>query len=101
MEVAQHMNDPLRLHSRLTELLQKIEAQNEPDATGVAAALIAELDAPNAAAQTATAGAAPIRFSGLHHAVAREIRTGERAIAAGNWAAAAKAIRVAISILPY
>lgn len=94
------MNKVHPLKPRLTDLLRGIEAQDEAESTSLAQALIQELEETKAVAATPGASASPVRFSALHHAVAREIRSGERAIAAGNWMGAAKSVRVAISILP-
>jgi hypothetical protein len=94
------MNKAHPLRPRLGDLLRGIEAQDEPEATAIAQSLIQELEETKAVAATQGTSASPVRFSALYHAVAREVRSGERAIAAGNWMGAAKSVRVAISILP-
>lgn len=94
------MNKAHPLQPRLADLLRGIQAQDEPETTALAQALIQELEETEAVAAGQGAASSPVRFSALYHAVAREVRSGERAIAAGNWMGAAKSVRVAISILP-
>jgi hypothetical protein len=96
------MNSPNSLREPLAQLLQAVEAHDEPQATSRAQALIAELGNPNPPPQAKVGfpGDAPVRFSGLYHAILREVRLGGRHIATGDWAAAARAIRNAIGMLP-
>ncbi len=94
------MNQAHPLRPRLSDLLHGIESQDEPQSTALAQALIQDLDESKPVAGIPETGNSPVRFSALYHAVAREVRSGERAIAAGNWMGAAKSVRVAISILP-
>ena len=96
------MNSPNSLREPLAQLLREIEAHDEPQATSRAQALIAELDSPNPLPQAKVRfpGDAPVRFSGLYHAILREVRLSGRQIATGDWAAAARAIRNAIGMLP-
>jgi|SRR5450755_1600096 hypothetical protein len=95
------MTGPGILRAPLNDLLREIEARNEPQATTRAKALIADLENPNAAQpRVGNPGDAPVRFSGLYHALLREVRAGERHIATGNWTAAASAVRNAIGVLP-
>ena len=94
------MNQAHPLRPRLSDLLRGIEAQDESESTALAQALIQDLDETKPIAPTQGTGNSPVRFSALYHAIAREVRSGERAIAAGNWMGAAKSVRVAISILP-
>ena len=89
-------NNAHPLRPRLAGLLRGIESQDEPEAVALAQALLQDLDESTPVAT----GPGPVRFSALYHAVAREVRSGERAIVAGNWMGAAKSVRVAISILP-
>lgn len=96
------MTGPSTLRAPLNDLLREIEARNEPQATTRVKALIADLENPEATAQARVKnpGDAPVRFSGLYHALLREVRAGERHIATGNWTAAASAVRNAIGVLP-
>lgn len=96
------MNDPNDLRRPLAELLQTIEAQDTDHATAQAKSLACELDQtfapPDPLGREYRPG--PVRFSGLRHAVLREIRAAERHITAGNWSQAAKALHAAIELLP-
>ena len=96
------MISPNGLREPLAQLLREIEAHDEPQAASRAQALIAELDNPNPPPQARIGfpGDAPVRFSGLYHAILREVRLSGRHIATGDWAAAAKAVRNAIGMLP-
>ncbi len=95
------MTSPDRLRQPLADLLTDIESQNQPQAISHAKSLIEELETPASEMQPKISpGDAPVRFSGLYHAMLREIRRGERHIVAGNWSAAAKSVRDAISVLP-
>ena len=96
------MTGPRSLRAPLNDLLREIEAHNEPQATTRAKALIEDLENPNATPppKVGMPGDAPVRFSGLYHALLREVRAGERHIATGNWTAAASAVRNAIGVLP-
>jgi hypothetical protein len=96
------MTGPGSLRTPLADLLRAIEARDEPHASTGAKALIADLENPNATPQPKVGmpGDAPVRFSGLYHALLREVRASERHITTGNWTAAAAAVRNAIGVLP-
>jgi hypothetical protein len=96
------MTDPNDLRRPLAELLQSIEARQTDQAASQARGLAADLEdtipPPDPLGREYRPG--PVRFSGLRHAVLREIRSAERHIADGNWGLAAKALRSALELLP-
>jgi hypothetical protein len=96
------MTDPNTLRQPLTDLLQAIEAQDRERASSRTKELADDLDSSFTGADTRGMEnrPAPVRFSGLCHALVRELRSAERHIASGNWGAAAKALTEAIHLLP-
>jgi hypothetical protein len=96
------MTDPNEIRRPLTELLQSIEAQDKDEAANKARLLATELDQTFAPPDPLGREyrPAPVKFSGLRHALLREVRTAERHIGDGNWPLAAKALRSALQTLP-
>ncbi|HZU27589.1 MAG TPA: hypothetical protein VFA04_18815 [Bryobacteraceae bacterium] len=96
------MTDPNDLRRPLAELLQSIEGRQTDQAASQARALAAEL--ADTFAPPDPLGReyrpAPVRFSGLRHAVLRDIKSAERHITEGNWSLAEKALRSALQLLP-
>ena len=96
------MTDPNSLRQPLAHLLQHIEARDAAQASAHAKALIQDLDKPVSAPDPRGGDHrnVPVPFSGLSQAILREVRSADRHVSAGEWDAAARALREAIGVLP-
>ncbi len=96
------MTDPNELRQPLADLLQVIEVQDREQASSQARQIASNLD--NAVPGPDPLGRefrpATVKFSGLCHALLRDLRSAEKHIAVENWDSAAKVVRGAIQLLP-
>ncbi len=97
------MTDPKNLKKPLTELLHTVEQHDAQQATEHAKALITELEEPSSIPEPRDGERrqAPVPFSGLFHAVQREMRSVERLVAAEKWESATKVVKETIGMLPF
>jgi|SRR5579884_1212174 len=96
------MTDPNELRRPLADLMQAIEAQDTDQASTKIRQIIADLDTALPSPDPLGREMRPttVRFSGLCHALLRDLRTAEPHIAQGNWPAAAKIVRETVLLLP-
>lgn len=96
------MSDPSELRPALTDLLQATEKQDADAASCQVKKIITDLEASSAGPDPLGREYRPAtaRFSGLYHALLRELRRAEGHITGGNWTGALKCVRETLLLLP-